>query len=92
MDFRILGPLEVEDDGRTVDLGTAKQRSLLALLLTDANHVVSTDRILDELWGDDADGKERSLWPGLANVWVFRIILRETRALLQRPIWDSTRS
>jgi YVTN family beta-propeller protein len=51
MDFRILGPLEVEDDGRLLKLGGAKQRALLAVLLLHANEVVSRDRLIDELWG-----------------------------------------
>src|SRR5436190_14743021 len=53
MEFRILGPLEVLDDGRMLDLGGAKQRSLLAVLLLNASHVVSTDRLLDALWGEE---------------------------------------
>ena len=43
MEFRILGPLEVLEDGRQVGLGGAKQRALLAVLLLHANEVVSTD-------------------------------------------------
>lgn len=62
MDFRILGPLEVVRNGESVDVGPHRQQSLLALLLLHANRVVPTDRILDELWGDDADGKENALW------------------------------
>lgn len=62
MRYRILGPLEVFDDEGPVDTGPHKQRSLLALLLIHANRVVPTDRILDELWGEDAEGKENSLW------------------------------
>jgi DNA-binding SARP family transcriptional activator len=51
LDFRLLGPLEVIDgDGRPLPLGGQKQRALLALLLLDANTVVSTDRLLDVLW------------------------------------------
>ena len=53
MDFRILGPLEVIGDGRTLTLGGASQRALLALLLLHANEVVSSDRLLDELWTDE---------------------------------------
>jgi basic membrane lipoprotein Med (substrate-binding protein (PBP1-ABC) superfamily)/DNA-binding SARP family transcriptional activator len=60
--FRILGPVEVEVDGETVDLGPKKQRSLFALLLINHNRVVSSDRILDELWGEEAEGKENALW------------------------------
>src|SRR5829696_1397314 len=52
MEFRILGPLEVEDDGRVLKLGGAKQRGLLTLLLLRANEAVSRDRLIDELWGD----------------------------------------
>ena len=62
MEFRILGPLQALSDGAPVDLGPHKQRSLLALLLLSANRVVSTDRILEELWGDDSAGKEKALW------------------------------
>ena len=53
IEFRILGPLEVVDDGRPLALGGGRQRALLALLLTRANEVVSTDRLVDELWGAD---------------------------------------
>jgi DNA-binding SARP family transcriptional activator len=52
MEFRILGPLEVVEQGRPLALGGARQRALLALLLTRANEVVSTDRLIDELWGE----------------------------------------
>jgi DNA-binding SARP family transcriptional activator len=51
MEFLILGPLEVVDDDRPLALGGERQRALLALLLTRANEVVSTDRLIDELWG-----------------------------------------
>jgi DNA-binding SARP family transcriptional activator len=37
MEFGVLGPLEVRDDGRTVPVGRGKQRALLALLLLHAN-------------------------------------------------------
>jgi len=52
MDFRILGPLEVLDEGRVVTLGGAKQRALLALFLLHANETMATDRLIDELWGE----------------------------------------
>ncbi len=51
MQFRILGPLEAIDGGRSLPLGSARQRAMLALLLTRPNEVVSTDRMIDELWG-----------------------------------------
>ncbi len=52
MEFLVLGPLEVLEAGRPVSLRSAKQRMLLAALLTRANAVVSTDRLADILWGD----------------------------------------
>jgi DNA-binding SARP family transcriptional activator len=52
MDFRILGPLEVLEEGRAVPLSGSKQRALLALLLLHANESLSTDRLIDELWGE----------------------------------------
>ena len=50
MEFRILGPLEVVEHGRSLTLGGSRQRALLALLLTRPNEVVSADRLVDELW------------------------------------------
>src|ERR1700741_2038003 len=50
MDFRILGPLEVLDDGRSVAVGGARQRALLAVLVIHANETLGTQRLIDELW------------------------------------------
>ena len=52
MQFGILGPLEVSDEGRRVEIGGHQQRALLASLLLHANEVVSLDRLIDELWGE----------------------------------------
>lgn len=52
MEFRVLGPLEVVEDGRMLSLGGIKQRALLASLLLRANEVVSSERLIDELWGE----------------------------------------
>jgi DNA-binding SARP family transcriptional activator len=55
MDFRLLGPLEVlSEHGRPVALGGLKQRSLLAVLLLQSNELVSTDVLIDRLWGGAA--------------------------------------
>ena len=53
MEFRILGPLEVLSDGQALDLGGQKHRVLLALLLLEANRVVSRDRLIDALWEEE---------------------------------------
>src|SRR5918994_936933 len=52
MDFRILGPLDALEGGRSVALGGSRQRALLALLLLHANEALSTDRLIEELWGE----------------------------------------
>ena len=53
MEFRILGPLEVELNGRLLALGAAKHRVVLAVLLLSANRTVSRDRLVDAVWGDE---------------------------------------
>jgi DNA-binding SARP family transcriptional activator len=59
MEFRILGPLEVDSDGRPLEVGGFKQRALLALLLLEANRVVSRDGLIDALWEDDPPATAR---------------------------------
>ena len=56
LEFRILGPGEVVRDGRPVPLGGAKQRALVADLTLHANEVVSADRLIDDLWGEEPPG------------------------------------
>lgn len=51
LEFRLLGPVEAHAGSTPIALGV-KQRMLLALLLLRANEVVSRDRLIDELWGD----------------------------------------
>jgi predicted ATPase/DNA-binding SARP family transcriptional activator/Tfp pilus assembly protein PilF len=53
VEFRLLGPLEVEQDGRVLAVGGRRQRALLTFLLLHANTVVAQDRLIDALWGED---------------------------------------
>jgi YVTN family beta-propeller protein len=73
IEFRLLGPLEVRDDGRVLPLGSPKQRALLALFVLHANEPVSRDRLIDELWGDAA--------PATVNS-AFHVYLSRLRKLL----------
>src|SRR5688500_16802425 len=57
MDFRLLGPLEVFEDDRPLELGGAKQRSVLAILLMHANELVTSDQLIDEIWGGEPPAK-----------------------------------
>ena len=69
MELCVLGPLEAYHDGVRLTLGSFRQRSLLALLALNANQVVSTDAIIDELWGDDAGSdRQNALWVHVSNL------------------------
>ena len=46
----VLGPLRAERDGRQVDLGTSRQRAVIARLVAAGGQVVSTDRFIHDLW------------------------------------------
>lgn len=50
--FGILGPLFVRGEARTIDLGAAKLRSLLAVFLLEPNRAIVPDRLIDALWGE----------------------------------------
>jgi DNA-binding SARP family transcriptional activator len=60
MEFRILGPLEVADGDSVLPLAGAKQRGLLAVLLLSANEAVSSDRLIEELWGGQSPESGRA--------------------------------
>ena len=81
MEFLILGPLEARVDGRGLPLGGAKQRALLALLLLHRNEVVSTDRLIDGLWGEE---------PPATAVKVVQVYVSRLRRLLE-PSGDGGR-
>jgi DNA-binding SARP family transcriptional activator len=54
IEFGVLGPIEASRAGKAIQLGGGKQRALLAILLLNANEVVSADRLIDQLWGESA--------------------------------------
>src|SRR6185295_15131850 len=53
LEFRLLGPLEFLRGGVPIPVGQGRERSLLALLLLHANRVISSDGLVDRLWGED---------------------------------------
>jgi class 3 adenylate cyclase/DNA-binding SARP family transcriptional activator/tetratricopeptide (TPR) repeat protein len=83
VEFRILGALEVSHQGRPVEVGGSRLRALLAHLLLDANRVVSSDRLIDELWGETPP--ERAGNALQAAVSRLRRALGGDVALLTRP-------
>ncbi len=77
LDFKALGPFEVLRGGDPIELGPHKQRMLLALLLLNANRVVSKDRITEALWGEDSSDKENALWVYISRL---RTVLEPDRS------------
>src|SRR5919109_857352 len=69
IEFKLLGPLEVRGEHGPITLGPPQQRALLALLLLNANRVVSRDRLIDELWG----GQPPATAAKLVHVYVSRL-------------------
>ncbi len=53
MEFWVLGGLEVRAAGLRVDVGHARQRAVLAVLLFDLGRVVPVSQLIDRVWGDD---------------------------------------
>ena len=84
MEFRILGPVEAVDDGRTVPIASARQRALLALLVLHPNAPLSADRIAEALWGDSP--------PESGAKAVAFHVSRLRRALARQPGRDEGRS
>ena len=52
VEYRVLGPFEVRRGDEPVRLPTGNERALLAMLLLHANEPVSSDRLIDALWGE----------------------------------------
>lgn len=69
MEFTILGPLEVDDEGRAIDLGGSRERVLLARLLISARLVASASRLAEDLWS----GKPSAHWLPTLRVCTSRL-------------------
>ena len=64
VEFRLLGPIEVVEDGRARSIGGPKQRTVLAHLVLRANNVLAQDRLIEEVWGEDPPPAARSTLRG----------------------------
>jgi DNA-binding SARP family transcriptional activator len=53
MEVLLLGPLEVRDQGRSLNVRGSRPRALLALLALNAGRVMPADRLIELLWGDE---------------------------------------
>ena len=75
MQFEVLGPIRVTVSGQVVKIGSARQRAVLAVLLLSAGRVVSVDRLIDAVWGDQP--AESALNLVRTYVWRLRSLLTE---------------
>jgi DNA-binding SARP family transcriptional activator/tetratricopeptide (TPR) repeat protein len=65
MEFRVLGPVEMRVGGQRVNVGHARQRALLAVLLFELNRVVPAERLIDRVWGEAPPASVRNVVYGL---------------------------
>src|SRR5436190_2510610 len=83
VEYRVLGPIEVVEGGSPIDLGSRKQRALLALLLLNANRVMSLDSLVAQLWPDQPPARAiASLQAYIANL---RRVLEPDRPARKPP-------
>src|SRR5918992_2027035 len=59
LQIELLGPVEARVDSRAVTLGGQRPRALFAVLALMGGRVVTTDRLIDELWGEDPPARAR---------------------------------
>ena len=57
MRFRILGPMQVWDGTGWTSIGAPQQRVVMAILLAEAGRMVTTERLVDEIWGAPRRGR-----------------------------------
>jgi DNA-binding SARP family transcriptional activator/Tfp pilus assembly protein PilF len=67
--FRVLGPLEVQTDQGWTSIGASKWRAALACMLLNAGQIVSTDTLIDELWGEAPPARATNL----VSIYVLRL-------------------
>lgn len=82
MEVGLLGPLELTEGGQPIARGGARQGAVLALLVLHANEVVPSERLLVELWGEDAP-------PGAANA--LQVAVSRLRRTLPRGVSSRAR-
>jgi DNA-binding SARP family transcriptional activator/pimeloyl-ACP methyl ester carboxylesterase len=86
VEFRVLGPFEVAADGQSLGLAGARTRAVLAMLLVHANQVVSSERLIEELWpGQAADRAADSLQVRLSELRKALRAAGEADRLATRP-------
>jgi len=75
VEFRLLGPFEVASGARVLEIGSPKQRALLAMLVLRLNRVLPLDALVEELWGERL--------PASASASVQSLVFRLRRGLAE---------
>ncbi|MGC5012850.1 BTAD domain-containing putative transcriptional regulator [Streptosporangium sp. DT93] len=83
MQLRILGPVDIWRDGRSFAITGLKQRTLLGVLVLQANRTVSHDRLMAALWSDEVPATGRRLLH--SHVWSLRRLLGDGQNLVSMP-------
>ena len=68
MEFRLLGPVEVEMAGAPVDIGPPRQRGVLAALAVDAGRPVPVATLVERVWGDATEPSRSALYVYVTNL------------------------
>ena len=82
MEFRVLGPTELWSAGQPCELGPARERSVLAILLLSPRTIVPVGALIDRLWDTDPPAKARES----LSVYVARL-----RSSLREAVGDNVR-
>jgi DNA-binding SARP family transcriptional activator/Tfp pilus assembly protein PilF len=61
LEFRVLGPVEVRRPGQRIDIGHARQRAVLAVLILELGRVVPTEQLIDRIWGHEPPATVRNV-------------------------------
>src|SRR5262245_25306224 len=83
MEYGVLGPLEISEDGRSVEVKGARQRALLATLLLNRNRTVSIESLVDAVWEDKPP--ETAVKAVQVHVSRLRTLLGKDRLLTRAP-------
>jgi DNA-binding SARP family transcriptional activator/Flp pilus assembly protein TadD len=79
--FRVLGPLTVQAAGRALDLGSIRQRRLLAALLVSHNRVVSAADLIEVIWGENPPTTASRQLQN--RIGALRIVLRRAATIIE---------
>ncbi|OBA92426.1 transcriptional regulator [Mycobacteriaceae bacterium 1482268.1] len=67
VEFRLLGEVEARADGQPLDIGPARQRCVLAVLLVDVNRLVPADRLIERVWSEELPHRARNSLAGYVS-------------------------